>query len=102
MSATSAKVAATVSPATVAAPVATVTIKAARFSEGATITLLAAANPKKAASAKRFAGYGSKVGDTTTVKAYLDHCLAVQPDEPRYRWRADLAWDVKRGFITVA
>lgn len=88
----------TVSPApAVAHPVAP-----AKYAETATVTLVSATNPKRAASAKRFALYGAKPGATTTVKAYLDGCLALQPDEPRYRWRADLAWDVKHGFITVA
>lgn len=82
--------------------VSVVAVKAARYNEAATITLVAEANPKRAASALRFAQYGKAKGDTTTVKAYLDACQALQPDEPRYRWRADLDWDVKRGFITIA
>lgn len=86
-----------------AAPaVSVVAVKAARYSEAAVITLQAEANPKRAASALRFAQYGKAKGDTTTVKAYLDACQALQPDEPRYRWRADLDWDLKRGFITIA
>lgn len=90
------------SPKSAAAPASAVAVKVARYNEAATITLLAEANPKRAASARRFAQYGKAKGDTTTVKAYLDACQALQPDEPRYRWRADLDWDVKRGFITVA
>lgn len=74
--------------------------KAAVYAESATITVLKDAG-KKGASAARFAAYG-KVGATTTVKSYLDACLALQPTEPRHRWRADLAWDVKRGFISIA
>lgn len=91
MSAT--KTAATVTRATSAA-------KPAAYAEAAIITVVKAAG-KRGQSAARFAAYGP-VDSTTTVKAYLDACLALQPDEPRYRWRADLAWDVKRGFITVA
>lgn len=86
----------------VVAAAATVAVKPAAYPETATITLVAPANPKRAASAKRFALYGAKPGATTTVKAYLDGCLALHADEPRYRWRADLAWDLKRGFITIA
>lgn len=87
-----------------AASAVSVAVKAARYPETAIITLTekGCPNPKRAASAKRFAGYGSKPGDTVTVKDYLDHCVSCQPDEPRYRWRADLDWDVKRGFITIA
>jgi hypothetical protein len=77
-------------------------VRPAKYPESATVTLVATANPKRAASAKRFALYGAKAGDKTTIKAYLDGCLALQPDEPRYRWRADIAWDVKHGFVTVA
>lgn len=89
---------------TASASVSPVAVKAARFPETATITLTekGVPNPKRAASAKRFACYGSAVGATTTVKEYLDACAQLQPDEPRYRWRADLDWDVKRGFITIA
>lgn len=70
----------------------------AKYAESDIITLLVEKNPKRAASALRFAAYRSGM----TVAAYLDACLALQPDEPRYRWRADLAWDVKHGFISVA
>lgn len=89
----------------VAAPVAAPKahpVKAAKFPETATITLVADKNPKRAASAKRFALYGKAKGDTTTVKAYLDGCAELHADEPRYRWRADLAWDLQRGFIEIA
>lgn len=81
--------------ATPAAPV-----KPATYTEAQIITVTdkGAVNPKRGASAKRYAAYATGM----TVAAYLDACLAIQPDEPRYRWRADLAWDVKRGFITVA
>jgi hypothetical protein len=75
-------------------------VKAAVYAESATITVLKLAG-KRGASAARFAAYGP-VGNKITVGAYLDACLALQPDEPRYRWRADLAWDAKRGFISVA
>lgn len=84
-------VAKTASPAPVVA-------KPATYAETDVITLVAEKNPKRGASAKRFAAY--KTG--MTVGAYLDACAALQPDEPRYRWRADLAWDVKRGFVTVS
>jgi hypothetical protein len=76
--------------------------KPAKFAETDVVTLVAEKNPKRAASAKRFALYGAKPGDTITVAAYLDGCAKLHADEPRYRWRADLAWDVARGFITVA
>lgn len=76
--------------------------KAARYSETAVITLVAAANPKRAASAKRFALYGGVAGATITVGAYLDACLVLDSENPRYRWRADLAWDLARGYITIA
>lgn len=90
--------------ATKTAPVAATTIahpvKAAKYAETDVVTLVKAAG-KRGASAARFALYGAKPGDTITVAAYLDGCLALHADEPRYRWRADLAWDLKRGFITV-
>lgn len=93
-----------VSPVKAAAPVvvaaSSVAVKPAAYAESAIITVVKAAG-KRGVSAARFAAYGP-VGGSTTVKAYLDACLALQPDEPRYRWRADLAWDVKRGFITIA
>lgn len=84
---------ATVIPAPASAPA----VKAATYPESAQFRLLKA-NPKRGASGARYALYG-KVGDTFTLGAYLDACLALQPDEPRYRWRADIAWDLKRGFI---
>lgn len=61
------------------------------------------ANPKRAASAARYAIYLRDRADKgpLTVKEYLDECLVLQPDEPRYRWRADLAWDTAREFISV-
>jgi hypothetical protein len=77
-----------------------VAVKPAAYPESAVITVVKAAG-KRGKSAARFAAYGP-VGATITVKAYLDACLALEPDEPRYRWRADLAWDLKRGFITIA
>lgn len=90
-----------------ATPAATVSVavtptKAARYPEAHVITVLdkGKANPKRAASAKRYALYLAT--PDLTVGAYLDGCLALQPDEPRYRWRADLDWDVKRGFIAVS
>lgn len=75
-------------------------VKAAVYAETAVITVVKLAG-KRGASAARFAAYGP-VGNTLTVGAYLDACLKLQPDEPRYRWRADLAWDLKRGFISIA
>lgn len=84
----------------VASPAVSVAVKPAAYPESAVITVVKAAG-KRGVSAARFAAYGP-VGGTTTVKAYLDACLALQPNEPRYRWRADLAWDVQRGFITIA
>lgn len=74
-----------------------VAVKAATYPESAKFRLLKA-NPKRGASAARYALYGA-VGSEFTLGAYLDGCLALQPDEPRYRWRADIAWDLKRGFI---
>lgn len=74
--------------------------KAATYPETATVTVVKA-NPKRGASAKRYDLYGG-VGATITVKAYLDACKAAAPDEERGRWRSDLAWDVARGFITIA
>lgn len=71
--------------------------KAATFPESAKFRLLKA-NPKRGASGARYALYGA-VGNEFTLGAYLDACLALQPEEPRYRWRADIAWDLKRGFI---
>lgn len=59
-------------------------------------------NPKRAASAKRYAVYLQERKTPLTVKEYLDACLLLHPEEPRYRWRADLAWDTAREFITVA
>ena len=74
--------------------------KPATYAETDVITVLPKGqkNPKRGASALRFASY--KTG--MTVGAYLDACAAIQPDEPRYRWRADLAWDSKREYISVA
>jgi hypothetical protein len=85
----------------IAAPAAEATVAVAAkrtYSEDMVITLIKAENPKRAASAKRYGLY--KTG--MTVKDYLDGCLALHPEEPRYRWRADLAWDEKREFISVA
>ena len=79
-----------------------VAAKAAKYGEAMTITLVAEKNPKRAASAKRFALYGDKKGATTTVAAYLDGCAKLHPDEARGRWRADLSWDLARKYITVA
>jgi hypothetical protein len=75
--------------------------KPAAYAETALVTVLVA-NPKRAASAKRFALYGAVGGSPVTVKSYLDGCAALHPDEPRYRWRADLAWDLARKFISIA
>ena len=73
------------------------------YTEDMVITVLKTANPKRAASAARYALYLAPRpdGKPLTVREYLDGCLALHPDEPRYRWRADLAWDEKREFITV-
>lgn len=73
----------------------------AAYAETALVTVLVA-NPKRAASAKRFAAYGAVGGQPVTVKEYLDACAALHPDEPRGRWRADLAWDLKHEFIKIA
>lgn len=75
-------------------------VREAKYAETDVITVLPKGekNPKRGASALRFAAY--KTG--MTVGAYLDACAALQPEESRYRWRADLAWDVKREFISVA
>lgn len=91
-------------PTTAAAP--SVAVKPAKYPETAVITLTdkgKAGNPKRAASAKRYQLYldAAKAGTPLTVGAYLDGCLALHADEPRYRWRADLTWDLQRGFITV-
>lgn len=80
----------------VAAP-ASVAVKAATYPESAKFRLLKA-NPKRGASGARYALYGA-VGSEFTLGEYLDKCLVLQPEEPRYRWRADIAWDLKRGFI---
>lgn len=71
----------------------------AKFPESATFRVLKDAG-KRGASAARFAAYGG-VGATFTLGAYLDACLALQPEEPRHRWRADISWDLKRGFIEL-
>lgn len=101
-----AKAPAIAAPVTVAAPVAA-PVKAATYPEANVITLTvkgAAGNPKRGKSAPRYAVYlaARAEGRPLTVAAYLDATHAITPDEPRYRWRADLAWDVKHGFITVA
>ena len=82
------------------APAAAHPVREAKYAETDVITVLPKGekNPKRGASALRFAAY--KTG--MTVGAYLDACLALQPEESRYRWRADLAWDVKREYISVA
>lgn len=67
-----------------------------RYPESAVITLRRPDNPKSGASADRFALYRSGM----TVGEYLDRCHAIQGE--RNRWRADLAWDVERGFISVS
>lgn len=72
----------------------------AKYAETARFTVVKDAG-KRGASAQRFAAYGG-VGATFTLAAYLDACLALQPEEPRHRWRADITWDLKRGFIAVA
>lgn len=97
MTTTSVKIQPTVTeaPKTEAAPK---PAKQATYSEQAKIKLLQPTNPKRGASAKRYACYR----DGMTVKEYLDACEKVQPDEPRHRWRADLAWDMKRKYIEVA
>jgi len=69
----------------------------AKFAETQVFRVLKA-NPKRGASAKRYDAYG-KVGETFTLGAYLDACAKLQPEEPRHRWRADITWDLKRGFI---
>lgn len=86
-------------PATTPAPVASAPVKVATYPETAQFRVLKA-NPKRGASAARYALYGP-VGTVFTLGAYLDACLVLQPEEPRYRWRADIAWDInpKRGFI---
>lgn len=83
-----------------------VAVKPAKYPESATIVLTdkgAAGNPKRAASAKRYQVYITyrAAKKTLTVKDYLDECLKLQPDEPRGRWRADLSWDLARGWIEV-
>lgn len=93
------------SNATVAvAPKAAHPVKAAKFPESAVITVTdkGKTNPKRAASAKRYALYLAPRKTPLTVKDYLDGCAELHADEPRYRWRADLAWDIARGYITVA
>lgn len=77
--------------------------KASKYTEDMVIRVLpkGATNPKRAASAKRYAIYLQERSAPLTVKEYLDACLVLQPEEPRYRWRADLAWDVAREFIEV-
>jgi len=85
-----------IAPTTTPAPT-TTKAKPAKYAETDIITLLAEKNPKRAASAKRFAAY--KTG--MTVGAYLDACKALHPEEERYRWRADLSWDVTRKYIEV-
>lgn len=85
----------------VAVPAAPAGKKAATYAETALITVLVP-NPKKAASAKRFALYGAVGGKPITVKEYLDGCVLLHPEDPRGRWRADLAWDVARKYVTIA
>lgn len=77
--------------------------KAAKYTEDMVIRVLdkGKTNPKRAASAARYAIYLRERTAPLTVKEYLDECLVLQPDEPRYRWRADLAWDTQREFIEV-
>lgn len=58
---------------------------------GAAVITVVAANPKSGASRARYALYGAP-GNTLTVAAYL----------AAGGRRADIAWDVARGFITVA
>lgn len=59
-------------------------------------------NPKRknSASYKRFELY--KAG--MTVGEYLDACVAHDGEnaKPRYRYLADIRWDVERGFIGFA
>jgi hypothetical protein len=77
--------------------------KAARYTEDMIIRVLdkGKTNPKRAASAKRYAIYLQERKTPLTVKEYLDACLVLQPEEPRHRWRADLTWDTQREFIEV-
>jgi hypothetical protein len=80
--------------------VASPAVRPRRYPEAAVINVLPKGekNPKRGASAKRFALY--KTG--MTVGAYLDGCALLHPDEPRGRWLADLTWDSAREFISVA
>lgn len=63
------------------------------------ITLVATANPKKpnSASHARFALYTSG----QSVAAYVEACKAL-PGQKARNATADIAWDSKRGYITVA
>ena len=83
-------------------PAIAVAVTKKQYTEDMVITVLRTTNPKRAASALRYAVYLAERAEPLTVKAYLDACAALHPDEPRGRWRADLAWDEKREFITVA
>lgn len=73
----------------------------ASYSNDATITVLADSNPKRkgSKSARRFDIYETG----TTVGYYLDQCVKVMGKDarPRFRYHADLHWDVKHGFIEI-
>ena len=60
----------------------------ATFADNAKITLLQKENPKRGASAKRYALYKSGM----SVADYL----------AKGGWRGDLAWDSEREFIRIA
>jgi hypothetical protein len=64
-----------------------------------TITLLAQANPKTAGSRShaRFALYQTGM----TVGAYREACVALGQPHAKRNATADIAWDLKRGFIAL-
>ncbi len=99
MSASAAKV--VVAPVVSAKPV-----KAALYAASSVITLTpkGASNPKRGAAALRYNLYlaAAAAGTPLTIAAYLAACVPLNPSEPAYRWRADISWDLKRGFITLA
>ena len=81
--------------ATAAAPATTTPAAAAR-----TITVLAAANPKKPGSRShaRFALYTTG----QSVAAYQAACVALGQPHAKRNATADLTWDAQHGFIKLA
>lgn len=71
---------------------------AAEHGDDEKITVLVSSNPKRAGSksAERFALYAYAL----TVSQYLNSAAAVQGGKPE-KYRADLHWDVKHGFVRI-